>query len=317
MNEQKKSKEPLFITIIVILGLITLIMGYDWYVKGKSLDTCTQSNNELAAELNELNGIMMGSDVELMTDDIKENLKNMLAEYSEMKTDNVALNDSISKEKQKIEALLAELQDNKQRSAYEIYKLNKENQTLRKIMQGYVHTIDSLNTMNIALKEEVQLKDQKLNQVTSERDQVVNKNQELEEKVSLGSQLKASTIVSTAFKLRDNGKQVETTRASRANMLKACFTVDENKIAKAGNKRIYLRVISPSANVLTNSSSIEFSFGDQKSMCSSYRDINYQNAAADICIYYEHTADEFEEGEYIVELYCEKALIGKSSFALK
>jgi hypothetical protein len=317
MNEEiKKSKDPMFITITVILGLITLVMGYDWYIKGSQLKQCTVSNNELAAELNEMNGMMMNSDVELMTDDIKENLKQMLNQYSDMKTNNAALNDSINLEKQKIEALLAELKDNKQRSAYEIYKLNKENQTLRTIMQGYVRTIDSLNTQNIALKQEVQVKNEKITQVTSERDKVLNQNQELEAKVSLGSQLQATGIVGTAFKLRDNGKQVETSKADRANMLKACFTINENKISKAGNKRVFMRVITPAGEVLTNTSSIEFQFQENKGLCSSYRDINYQNVTTDMCIFYENEAD-FIKGEYIIELYCEKALIGKTTFALK
>jgi hypothetical protein len=317
MNEAtNKPKDPMYITIIVLLALVLLVMGYDWYVKGGQLDKCTTANNELAAELNEMNGMMMNSDAELMADDIKENLKQMLNQYSELKTDNTALSDSINLEKQKIEALLAELQDNKQRSAYEIYKLNKENQTLRTIMQGYVRTIDSLNTQNIALKQEVQVKDQKLTQVTSERDKVLNQNQELEAKVNLGSQLQATGIVATAFKLRDNGKQVETTKADRANMLKACFTVNENKISKAGNKRVFMRVITPSGDVLTNKSSIEFQFGENKGLCSSYRDINYQNVATDMCIFFENEGD-FIKGEYIIELYCERALIGKSSFALK
>lgn len=316
MTEAQKSKDPIYLTTIVILALILLVMGYDWYVKGNQLDKCTTANNELAADLNEMNGMMMNSDAELMADDIKENLKQMLNQYSDLKTDNVALNDSILREKEKIEVLLAELQDSKKRSAYEIYKLNKENQTLRNIMQGYVRTIDSLNTQNIALKEEVQVKSQKLTQVTTERDKAVNQNQELEAKVNLGSQLQATSIVGTAFKLRDNGKQVETSKADRANMLKACFTINENKISKAGNKRVYMRVLTPSGDVLTNKSSVEFQFEENKGLCSSYRDINYQNVATDMCVFFENEAD-FIKGEYIIELYCEKALIGKTTFALK
>jgi hypothetical protein len=316
MTETQKPKDPIYLTTIVILALILIVMGYDWYVKGNQLDKCTTANNELATELNEMNGMMMNIDVELMADDIKENLKQMLNQYSDLKTDNAALNDSILREKEKIEVLLAELQDNKKRSAYEIYKLNKENQTLRNIMQGYVRTIDSLNTQNIALKEEVQVKTQKLTQVTTERDKVLNQNQELEAKVNLGSQLQATGIVGTAFKLRDNGKQVETSKADRANMLKACFTINENKISKAGNKRVFMRVLAPSGDVLTNKSSIEFQFEENKGLCSSYRDINYQNVATDMCVFFENEGD-FIKGEYIIELYCEKALIGKTTFALK
>ena len=105
MNEEKKNKEPLFITIIVLMGLMLAGIGYDWYVKGNNLESCTTSNDLMTAELEELNQIMIGGDIDLMADNIKDNLRGMLSEYDSMSTDNAALSDSISKEKQKIEGL--------------------------------------------------------------------------------------------------------------------------------------------------------------------------------------------------------------------
>jgi len=317
MNEEKKNKDAMFITIIAILALTLAGIGYDWYVKGSNLETCTESNELMTAELEELNQIMIGGDIELMADNIKDNLRGMLAEYDNMSTNNAALTDSIAHEKEKIQQLLTELENEKKYSARKLYKLNKENETLRKIMQGYVHTIDSLNTRNIALQNDLTAKGQELNQVTSERDKAISENQELSDKVNIGSKLQATSIIGTAFKLKASGKQVETSRASRANMLKACFTLNENKIAKAGNKRVYLRVVSPDGTILTNSSSTMLKDATGKDVqSSSHRDINYQNAATDMCIFFENE-NTFAEGEYILELYSEQAKIGVTSFALK
>lgn len=315
--EEKKNKDALFITIISLLVICLVAIGYDWYTKGNNLDTCTTNNTLLTQELEELNQIMLGGDIELMADNIKDNLRGMLSQYESMATDNVQLNDSIIKEKAKIEQLLSELENEKKYSARKLYKLNKENETLRRIMQGYVHTIDSLNTQNISLKNDLTVKGQQLNQVTTERDQALSEKEDLESKVTLGSQLQANNIVGTAFKLRDSGKQVETTRANRANMLKACFTILENKIAKSGNKRVYMRVVTPDGDVLKNKSSITFTNGDGKQLnSSSHRDINYQNANTDLCVFFENEG-EFLEGEYIIELYSDGAQIGKTTFALK
>lgn len=317
MNEEKKNRDALFITIIAILTLTLIGIGYDWYVKGSNLETCNQSNELMSAELEELNQIMIGGDIELMADNIKDNLRGMLSQYETMATDNAELNDSISKEKEKIQQLLTELENEKKYSARKLYKLNKENETLRRIMQGYVRTIDSLNTQNIALKNDLTVQGQQLTQVTSERDQALSENEELSSKVNIGSKLQATSIVGTAFKLKASGKQVETVRASRANMLKACFTLNENKIAKAGNKRIYLRVIAPDSKVLINKSSTTLKDATGKDVqSSSHRDINYQNAATDMCIFFENE-NEFIQGEYILELYSEQAKIGVTSFALK
>ena len=184
-------------------------------------------------------------------------------------------------------------------------------------MKWYVHTIDSLNTQNIALRNDLTVKGQQLTDVTSERDKALSENEELSNKVTIGSKLQATSIFSTAFKLKASGKQVETSRASRANMLKACFTINENKIAKAGNKRVYLRVVSPEGTVLVNKSSETLKDATGKEVqASSHRDINYQNATTDMCIFFENEGT-FVEGEYIIELYSEQAKIGVTSFALK
>lgn len=316
MAEEKKNKDAVFITVISIMALLLIGLGYDWYSKSNNLETCTQNNELMVAELEELNQIMLGGDIEMAADNLKDNLRNMLQQYDEMSTDNVALSDSIALERAKVQKLLEDLENQKKYSARQIYKLNKENETLRRIMQGYVRTIDSLNTQNIALKNEVTLKNEELTKVSSERDKVLSEKEELAQKVSLGSQLQATSIVGTAIKIRNSGKQVETNRSGRADMVKACFTLNENKIAKSGKKRIYLRVIAPDASVLTNSSSTSITFNDKSIQISSFRDIDYQNVTTDMCIYFENTQD-FLEGEYIVELYCEGAKIGTTTFALK
>ena len=317
MNEEKKSKDPLFITIIAILALTLVGIGYDWYVKSNNLEVCSESNALMTAELEELNQIMIGGDIDLMADNIKDNLIGMLEEYDSMSINNDALSDSISQEREKIQGLLTELENEKKYSARKLYKLNKENQTLRKIMQGYVHTIDSINTQNVSLKNDLTIKGQQLTDVTIERDKALTENEELSTKVTLGSKLQATAILGTAFRLKASGKQAETTRASRANMLKACFTINENRIAKAGNKRVYLRVVSPEGTVLINNSSIMLKDATGKDVqSSSHRDINYQNTTTDMCIFFEN-ANEFTQGEYILELYSEQAKIGVTSFALK
>ena len=49
---------------------------------------------------------------------------------------------------------------------------------------------------------------------------------------------------------------------------------------------------------------------------SAKRTINYQNETTDICVYYD-LLEPIESGNFIVELYSEGFLIGKSSFALR
>ena len=68
-----------------------------------------------------------------------------------------------------------------------IYKLKKETETLRTIMKGYIHTIDSLNTLNVTLTNTLSEKNIELNKVTSENENIKTQNIELQETVAVGS----------------------------------------------------------------------------------------------------------------------------------
>jgi KaiC/GvpD/RAD55 family RecA-like ATPase len=50
--------------------------------------------------------------------------------------------------------------------------------------------------------------------------------------------------------VRNSGKQIETDKASRADVLKISFTIAENQIAKSGDKVYYVQVIDSKNNVL-------------------------------------------------------------------
>jgi hypothetical protein len=46
------------------------------------------------------------------------------------------------------------------------------------------------------------------------------------------------------------------------------------------------------------------------------REVDYQNANLDLCMYAD-VKEELKAGTYIVKVYADKALIGKSTFTLK
>jgi hypothetical protein len=124
-------------------------------------------------------------------------------------------------------------------------------------------------------------------------------------------------MVSGGLFMRNNGKQVDTDRARKAEMVKCCFTLGENKVTEPGDKTIYMRVISPDGTVLPASDgNNRFQFNGVEGEYSAKRDLNYQNAPVDACIFWTGGA-AMATGQYIVEIYEAGALISKSSFDLK
>lgn len=324
MNQDIQSNKNKLFYLVLILLLVGAIayLAIQISKANKLNHDAIQNISLLKAEKDELNNILSSSGVINESDGkaLKQNLQNLLQTYDSLQYDNEKIQDSINNQKHKINQLLAEadkLQSQKNKDWARIYKLKKETETLRTIMKGYIHTIDSLNTANINLQNSLSKKDRELTKVNSENKDIKDKNKELIETVQLGSKLQTANISAVAIRIKGSGKQSETTRASRTNMIKVCFTIIENKIAESGNKFIYIRVVSPDRKVLKlDKSSFITDNNESKIEISAKREINYQNENTDVCIYHE-VLEELEKGEYQVEVYADKHKIGTSSFALR
>jgi chromosome segregation ATPase len=177
-------------------------MAYLLSESKKQLNTCSNDKSALEAEIASLNEMMYAQGVDVGAD-VKQNLQNMLTMYDKMEMENGAMNDSITAQKEKIQGLLADLESakgDKRRYASKVMKLEKEAETLRSIMKDYIRTIDSLNTANGVLTENLNSTLADLDQMTSSRDSYQSTATELTDKVNKGSKLTASGFLSEGIK---------------------------------------------------------------------------------------------------------------------
>lgn len=320
--KQNNNKAGVYIIVIIIL---LIGIGYLAYSLGEIKKQNKTHENSISALLNEkedLNTILKNSGIIEESDNValRQNLVNILEQYDNIEIENQEMQDSINSQRNKITNLIEEvdgLKNKQKRDWGKIYKLKKETETLRKIMKGYIHTIDSLNTLNKDLQKTIVIKDDKINEVSSERDKVKSELDKTKDMVALGSVLQTSTITSNAIIVKNSGRQAETSRAKRTNMIKSCFTIMENKIAKAENKDIIMVVIAPNGQVLKNSSSFNFESKEGSKTGSVKRQINYQKQNVDLCIYFETEGNKLTSGTYTTEIYVEGHKIGATTFALK
>lgn len=316
--EPKKSRDPLYITIIVLLLGTAGYFAYLWSDVKSANKMLVDENAKLEADAKYMKDLMEKNGmVDVMGEDLKDNLEFMLDSYSQLKTTNSAMNDSISLQKEKIAKLLDEAKRHKG-DAYAILKLKKEAETLRSIMKSYIHTIDSLNTVNQGLVVDIRNKEKVISDVSAERDQLNEKSKNLEDKVAKGSVLQTSGLSAIGLRIRNSGKQVETSKAGRVDMIKACMSIMENRIAKPGPREVYMVVITPDGNIISDNPSVSVNTEDGATPFSLKREIDYQNATLDLCMYAEiKEGVELKGGTYIVKIYCDRALIGKSTFTLR
>lgn len=295
---EKKDRTNTGLLVLVVLLLLSNVAGWFMYMqKGNEVE---QTQQQVAAVTSE-------------KDNVTVMLENMLASYDTLKTDNEQLTVEMEAQRAQVEGLL----DQVKRGNYSLAKVKKEAETLRKIMKGYVATIDSLNQANQQLTAQNVSITQELGEVKGQKDALSTEKAALEGKIAKGAVLHTTTITTGALFMRNNGKQVDTDRAKKAEMVKCCFTLGQNSVTDAGDKVLYMRVISPDGSVLPASDpNNRFQFNGVEGEFSAKREVNYQNQPVDACIFWNGTG-EMRTGQYIVEIYESGAKVSESKFELK
>ena len=316
LKPESKKKDGVYVFIIILLIAALAALGLLIANKNKNLNQCSIEKASLESDMAGMED-MMGQYVGSEKGNIKEDLRGMLEMYDDQLLKNNANKDSIQFQKDKITTLLQELDNNKKSSARQIYKYKKETETLRKIMKGYIQQIDSLNTLNIGLRTDLETTNKTLTNVSTERDALKEKTSTLESKVAAGARLNAFNIYTAGMKYKLDGSLKENESAGKVAKVRSCFTIGENAIAQSGPKNIYLQVITPDGKVLYQRSSNIINIDGANILYSDKKEIDYQNQSIDVCVYYDTNGADLVKGNYVVKLYADGAVIGKDSFTLK
>lgn len=317
MSENKQpASNVLMYSIIGLLLIGIATMTFLWSSKRSELNQCQNDNLVLKSDMEGMNKMLEGY-VGGLSNDLKTDFKNMLDTYDRLIEMDHSKADSLNKQKAQISQLLTQLNTNKKLSARELFNLKKENEVLRSIMRGYVKQIDSLNTLNIKLTSVLDETTTKLTETTSERDTYKKDSEQKSEQLKKGAKLQAYGFKSEALRMKINNTTEPTTKAKNAVQMRASFTIGENQIASSGKKAVYLQLIGPSGEVLQNKANYVMDTENGQQAFSDKKDIDYNNQAIDLTIYYDLKGQEVGKGNFKVRIYCEGQLIGTDSFTLK
>lgn len=210
-----------------------------------------------------------------------------------------------------VEKLQQELKNQKNMSAREIRKLKDEISTLRNLLRHYVEEINRLNQENAALRaenEEVKTQNQ---QLSSRVEATSRQNEVLTERMTLAEKLNVTGVTLTALnKKGKNEKKVE-----KARQLRVTFTIPQNNSTPVGEKTVYMRIISPSGQLLGGGGN--FPFEGASLECTAKKMIEYAGEElSGITIYWDvNTA--LSAGTYTVELFADNYRLASRKFELK
>ncbi len=299
-NENRKKSGLLWI----LIALLAITNGVTFWMY-------TQEKNKAANE------IIVKEQVIVERDNVKGELLQLQKDYANLQTNDKALQAEIDAKKAEIAQLLEDAEKHKG-DAYIISKLKKESETLRQIMRGYVRTIDSLGTLNKTLIVE---KDNVLKELDSEKGKTTTLNKEKEDlkaTIQKGSILTCFNIVAKGVKFKSGGKkESETSKASRTEKIKVSFSLGENKIAKAGEKTVFVRIVTPDGKEMAKNydDNYRFSFDKSSGYFAGKQSLNYANTEISGVTYCEGK-DPLVAGNYIIEVVCDGVVIGNTSLRL-
>lgn len=317
---QKPNRTPVFTAVIVLLVGLLGIMTFLWSKKVGEVKVLTEENGNLKKDMEAMNEMMKPFIGDNMSNDLMADFKNMMATYEEIEKQSDIDQTELQAQKDKIQGLMTELESAKKNgrvSASLIAKLQRENETLREIMKGYIRQIDELNTKNTELTANLDKTSTELNETKNERDDFKNQATESQEKVKKGQKLQAININSTGMRMKLNDQLEPTTKARNCVQASASFTVAENSIADAGQRTLYMQIIDPDGKPLQGRTGGTVSTENGTVVYGAKREINYGNKAVDVTIFYDFNGEEPVNGVYKVKIYSGSELIGSDSFSLK
>lgn len=304
MTQNEQSSKKRYGIFWILIALLVVTNAYTIWLLLKE-------RNKVADQ------IVVTKEVIVERDNVKSDLLELQKEYSSLETSDNVLKADIEEKKLKIEALIKEAEKHKG-DAYIIAKLRKETETLRSIMKGYVRTIDSLGVLNKNLITEKNEVIKALDNEKVKGTELKKEKEELKNTIAKGSILSCFNVSAKGVKFKNGGKkEVETNKAKRVEKVKVQFSLSENKIAKAGEKAVFVRIMTPDGKEMAKGydDNYRFKFDNSSGYYAGKEVVNYANAEMTAVTYCEGQG-EFVPGNYIIEITCDGVVIGGGKFKL-
>ncbi len=296
-------------------GILTFLLLGTWcYIiidKSKTKETIIQRDTQILTVSNEKDSIQLAfNSANLKLDSLQTNNTKFQGVMAEQNDKILKLKSEIGKiltqknaskdELKRAKEMIAELNGKIDVYSVEIDKLKGENKVLVKTNAQLVSQKDSLNVEKQALQQTLTTTEAAKNKVED-----------------LASTLHASNIAILAIEKKHSGKEIQTSTAKRADLLRFTFDLDENMIAPSGNKEIYICVFGPDGKAMTDG--LTFNTRDSGSkVYTSEVEVKYeQGKRTPVSVDWKKEAGKYQIGEYKISIYHNGFKIGEGIKTLK
>ena len=240
-------------------------------------------------------------------------LEAKIAEYDTAIADNTALKGELEEEQAKIVELLEKIKKSNG-SVAELSKYKNEYVKLKREMDNLIAENNVLKENNTKLTKNLDSTVVVLTNARTANDTLVAKNENLTKTVEKAQKLSVLNLTTLAVKQRSSGKQIDTDKATRADVLKISFTIAENKVAKTGDRTYFVQVIDSKNNVLGDKKTE--AFGTTYLPYSFQKTVKYENKT--VQVQEDLPVKSISAGTYFVNVFDKNGdIVSKNSFQLR
>jgi len=246
--------------------------------------------------------------------EIQKELSNLVQDYEEVITENELKDEEINGAKNRIEELLIEVENSKanmvliEKYRQQINQLQNE----RKILFARADSLVKANERLIAERDSTSIA---LSDSQRKLDSLSVHTNELTQAMGRAMLVTARNLNAQGVIIRNNGRISHTKRSGRADDVQACFTLNANRVAKDGEREIYVQVINPKNNILGQQGVKEIE-GEVLFYSKSIR-VFYENEDLDVCILSEAEEEDLIPGRYVINIYDGIVEIGTTTIELR
>ena len=167
--------------------------------------------------------------------EVLKSLENMSSLYNEANADNEVANKKLIEAQARLEVLIAELKTSKS-SVSALLKYKKKYFELESEMEVLLDENETLKFQNSLLESALDSTQVQLSSQLSSNIELEEQNFRLSESVDIAKKLTIERLNAYGVIQRKSGKLVPTTRASRVDNLRICYSVPSNLITEPGDK---------------------------------------------------------------------------------
>ena len=303
-NNQQSS---IYGIIIVLLLLLSGVLGWFFWKKSSDLKKVSKEKDELVTDLND------------QKDRLARELDSLSLAYSDLRIENENLQGEVTETAAIVEKKEIVIRQIKAQSSKDLGVLRQQIEQLQAAKDEYARIIDQLQMENAALKNENA-------RLTGENQELQGQNTALNQQVSsLAKQLEdqirktqSATFKATSFKVElQRRKETKlTSKARKARSILVTFDLADVPDPYQGAQKLYLVITDDRGTPIPSENPAKATIyaptGPVEILAQEVKAVNLVRTQR---LSFSHKFDDrLKKGNFVIAIYCDKGLLGASSF---